>query len=65
MAAVASAYWAAFARTGNPNGDGRPEWPNHDPSVDRVIDFTNGGIVVGSDPYKSRLDLWQAVFEGR
>src|SRR5262249_22834341 len=26
--------------------------------------FTNSGIVVGTDPLKSRLDLWQKVFSG-
>ncbi|HUB46369.1 MAG TPA: carboxylesterase family protein [Acetobacteraceae bacterium] len=63
MAAAASGYWAAFAMTGDPNGAGRPEWPRHDPSVDRVIDFTNKGVVVGPDPVKQRIDLWQEVWD--
>jgi para-nitrobenzyl esterase len=63
MATVASAYWVAFAKTGDPNGAGRPEWPRHDPSVDRVIDFTDKGVVVGPDPVKQRVDLWQEVPE--
>lgn len=65
MAELASAYWVSFAKTGNPNGEGRTEWPRHDPSVDRVIDFTNDGIVVAPDPLKARLDLWRQVFEGK
>jgi para-nitrobenzyl esterase len=44
--ALVSAYWVAFAKTGDPNGTGRPDWPRHDPSVDRLINFTNDGIVV-------------------
>jgi carboxylesterase type B len=24
--AAANAYWAAFARTGDPNDEGRPKW---------------------------------------
>ena len=51
------------ARSGDPNGAGRPEWPRHDPSVDRMIDFTNDGVVVGPDPLKARLDLWRKVHE--
>jgi len=43
-------------------GGGGPLWPRHDPAVDRVIDFTNTGIVVGSDPIKARLDLWRRIW---
>jgi para-nitrobenzyl esterase len=63
MGALASAYWVAFAKTGDPNGDGRTEWPRHDPTVDRVIDFTNDGVTVGPDPIKGRLDLWQKAWD--
>ena len=61
MGVLASAYWVAFAKTGDPNGDGRPEWPRHDPASDRVINFTNNGVVVGPDPLKARLDVWKKV----
>ena len=61
MGVLASAYWVAFARTGNPNGDGRPEWPRHDPASNKVINFTNNGVVVGPDPLKARLDVWKKV----
>jgi para-nitrobenzyl esterase len=59
---LASAYWVAFAKTGDPNGGGRPEWPRHDPAVNRVINFTSNGIVIGPDPLKARLDLWQRMW---
>jgi hypothetical protein len=35
----------------------------HDPSADRVINFTNDGVVVGPDPLKARLDLWKKVLD--
>jgi len=63
MAAVASAYWVSFARSGDPNGGGRPTWPRHDASVDRLLQFTNEGITVGTDPLKPRLDLVQKMRE--
>jgi para-nitrobenzyl esterase len=63
MAKLASAYWISFAKSADPNGEGRPKWPRHDPAKDQVIDFTNVGIVVGPDPLRSRLDLWKTVFE--
>ena len=61
MAELTSAYLVSFAKTGDPNGANRPQWPRHDPAVDKLIDFTNNGVVVGPDPLKSRLDLWRKV----
>jgi para-nitrobenzyl esterase len=63
MGEMASAYFVAFAQTGDPNGGGRPEWPRHNPALDRVINFTNTGVVVGPDPVKARLDLWQKFWD--
>lgn len=62
MGSLVSAYWVQFGKTGNPNGADRPNWPHYDSTVDRLIHFTNSGIIVGSDPLKSRLDLWQGVW---
>ena len=62
MGELASAYWVSFAKTGDPNGGNRPQWPRHDPAVDKVIDFTNNGVVVGPDPLKARLDLWRTIW---
>jgi para-nitrobenzyl esterase len=64
MGTLASAYWVSFGKTGDPNGGARTEWPRHDPSMDRVINFANDGkATVGPDPIKARLDLWRKVFE--
>jgi para-nitrobenzyl esterase len=62
MALVASGYWTQFGKTGNPNGGGRPEWPRYDPTVDRIVHFTNSGVIVGTDPLESRLDLVKSVY---
>jgi para-nitrobenzyl esterase len=61
MGDVASGYWAQFGKTGDPNGEGRPAWPRYDPALDSIIHFTNSGVIVGTDPLKPRLDLWQKV----
>ena len=63
VAALASAYWVQFALTGDPNGGGRPVWPRHDSTADRIIHFTNSGVIVGTDPLKPRLDLWQSLWD--
>jgi para-nitrobenzyl esterase len=60
---MASGYWIDLAKAGNPNGGDRPEWPPHNPSVDRVIKFTNHGVVAGPDPLKARVDLCKKEFD--
>jgi para-nitrobenzyl esterase len=62
MGATASGYWVSFGKTGDPNAGDRPQWPRHEPGVDKIIDFTNTGVTVGSDPLKARLDLWHKVW---
>ena len=59
MADLVSAYWVSFGLTTDPNGGGRPIWPIHDRMVDRLMHFTNSGAIVGTDPLKARLDLWE------
>jgi hypothetical protein len=54
MAAIASAYWVQFGLAHDPSGGERPIWPRHDPVVDRLMHFTNSGVIV----LKRRLDLW-------
>jgi para-nitrobenzyl esterase len=56
-AQAALGYWVAFARQGDPNGQGLPHWPRASATNDFLLDFTNGGPVPGADPWKARLDL--------
>jgi para-nitrobenzyl esterase len=44
-----SAAWAAFARTGNPNHKGLPNWPKFDPAQRATMIFNNDCKVV-NDP---------------
>lgn len=32
-------YWTNFAKSGDPNGDGLPEWPSYDAESDRWLDI--------------------------
>jgi para-nitrobenzyl esterase len=57
MGKAANAYWAAFARTGDPNGDGRPSWPTYQAASDMLLDFAPTGPVAKADPWKARLDF--------
>ena len=38
-------YWTNFAKTGNPNGPGLPEWPKYDARTKPYMDFANEGAV--------------------
>ena len=43
---VMQQYWTNFAKTGNPNGAGLPEWPRFDASSRAYIQFTATGPVL-------------------
>ena len=34
-------YWINFAKTGNPNGAGQPEWPEYQPESDLTLELGN------------------------
>ena len=64
LAATISAYWVAFARTGDPNGAGRPAWPRYGAS-DRLLEFTNAGPVAKVTPDAAALDAIAGSYGGR
>ncbi len=49
LADVMSEAWLAFARTGNPNHEGLPEWPQYDPAARATMVFDDTPMVV-NDP---------------
>jgi para-nitrobenzyl esterase len=63
IARAANEYWVNFARTGNPNGKGLPQWPAYSPKTDMLMDFSLTGPVAKPDPWKARLDLAERLAE--
>jgi para-nitrobenzyl esterase len=61
MADTISDYWVAFARSGDPNGAGRPDWPRFAPDTGALMNFTADGSRPGPDPAKARLDAIAAL----
>lgn len=58
VARIMNAYWVNFAKTGNPNGKGLPEWPVYSPKTNWILDVQSDGKPVGKpDPRKARLDV--------
>lgn len=57
VAKTINAYWVAFAKTGDPNGVGRPSWPVYNAEQDVLANFTKKGVVVQPDPLRVQLDL--------
>jgi para-nitrobenzyl esterase len=58
VAKLLNTYWANFAKTGNPNGNGLPHWPKFNERKNELLEIQSDGVAVGKpDPKKARLDL--------
>jgi para-nitrobenzyl esterase len=54
-----SGHWVNFARTGNPNGAGLPEWPAYSPADERLLKLGEAVEAIAM-PYKAELDFFDA-----
>jgi para-nitrobenzyl esterase len=55
LAAKMQTYWTQFAKTGNPNATGLPDWPQWSYPKEGYIDFDRTGDVVTSDSFSPRF----------
>ncbi len=65
VARTMSAYWVAFAKRGDPNGDARPDWPRFTAAGDSLLNFTNDGPVAEPVPDERPLDFIARYYGGR
>ncbi len=61
IAQAANAYWVNFAKTGNPNASGLPDWPAYSTATDILMDFRAPAPLAYADPWKTRLDLVESL----
>lgn len=59
LSAAMMSYWTNFAKTGNPNGPGLPNWPAYNPTEDNVLDF-DVPITVRTHVNQAGLDFFDA-----
>lgn len=56
LSEIMSSYWINFAKTGNPNGPGLPEWPSFDSNSPEIIEL--GDRVKSVDlPHREQLEF--------
>jgi len=57
IAEAANKYWTAFAKTGDPDAAGGPQWPKFESTNESLMEFGFGGVpIVQKDFHKARLD---------
>ncbi len=59
LADAMSSYWVNFVKTGNPNGEGLPEWPLYDSATEPYLEFGDP-IRLGHRLYEAQLDFQEA-----
>jgi len=56
-----STYWTNFAKTGDPNGEGLPEWPVYNRNQERPLLRIKAEPVVENDTDRKRLEFLESV----
>ncbi len=64
MAEIASSYWANFAKTGDPNGPGLPDWPAYTGPDGTVMTLAEQSSA-GPDPRLVRYHLLNEFYFGK
>ena len=55
-----SDYWVNFAKTGNPNGAGLPEWKSYDKETGQIMELGDK-VILQSETFKKAFDFLETV----
>jgi para-nitrobenzyl esterase len=61
LSEIMATYWTNFAKTGDPNGEGLPEWPGFRENNQQVL-YLNSEISLGPVPNLEQLKLMEEYF---
>ena len=64
LSAAMTRYWVQFARSGDPNQEGLPEWPRYELKTDRHLELGDN-IQAGANYRKDAVDKLNAVWAAR
>jgi para-nitrobenzyl esterase len=59
---MVSTMWTNFAKTGNPNGTGLPEWPSYNPKTELLLNIGDHPKAEAA-PHKAALDFQEQIAE--
>jgi para-nitrobenzyl esterase len=66
LASKMNSYWVNFAKTGNPNGAGLPNWPLYNSQNQDILDVElDGKIISKPDSRKGRFDVIEKAMKSR
>ncbi len=63
IADLLSSYWTNFAKTGDPNGEGLPEWPRYEADSDLAL-VVGDEVGVQAGLWKDKLDALDSALSG-
>ena len=58
-------YWTNFAKTGDPNGQGLPDWPSYNDASPQVLHIQAGGTKAGAIVNQPGLHVLDEYFASR
>ncbi len=62
LADAISSYWVNFVKTGDPNGEGLPNWPQFTTADEKVL-YLDDPVSVGGVPNLKTLEVFDAVYD--
>jgi para-nitrobenzyl esterase len=64
LADLMTGYWTRFAKTGDPNGPGLPEWPVYDPKSDLALEIGHE-VKLRPTPHTDRFAVFERSLNSR